>query len=145
MEHPNIEINDVNRTWLKEMMDDVIKANRLGITQQGEDDVAWFIWGAPGIGKTDMVKQLAAEHNMDLVVLNLVPDGVALGLTPLPVVVTELVGRGADEGAVVERELEALILDDFHPCYLVTTPDQLVLQTGQHIHSHLQIPSRNRG
>jgi len=82
MPHPNTEIRDVDRQWLKEMMDDTIRANRLGITQKGEDDVAWFIWGAPGIGKTDMVKQLAAEHNMDLVVMNLNQMGADVLLIP---------------------------------------------------------------
>ena len=76
----------------------------------------------------------------NLVVLNLVSDGVAPGFTPLPVVVAELVGRGADEGAVIERELEALVLDDLHPRDLVTTPDQLILQTGHHVHPHFQFP-----
>lgn len=70
LEHPNLNMVNFNRNGLIEVLERVIESNKLGISKD-TGELAIFIWGAPGISKTDLFKQLASKHNMQCMIANL--------------------------------------------------------------------------
>lgn len=64
-EHPNPDIENVNYDLLQEYVDDIVISRLEGFSTQ---PAPLLIWGAPGIGKTQIVEGVAKKYDMDCVV-----------------------------------------------------------------------------
>jgi hypothetical protein len=60
LSHPNPEIVNVNAQELAEELSDLFESQK-----------PVFIWGAPGIGKTDIVRQVGEKYGVDVIVFTL--------------------------------------------------------------------------
>jgi hypothetical protein len=61
LEHPNTDLEDVTREELKLELETLIDAG-----QAGDKPNPLLIWGAPGIGKTAIINEVAKFHDMSL-------------------------------------------------------------------------------
>jgi hypothetical protein len=61
LEHPNTEVNNVNTKKLKMLIETQLDAGHAG-----RKPAPMLIWGAPGIGKTAIIEQVAKFHDMTL-------------------------------------------------------------------------------
>lgn len=69
LEHPNSIVKNINEEGLMRKIERQINVVRN--MPESAKKQAICIWGAPGIGKTQIMKSLAKKHDMDIIIINL--------------------------------------------------------------------------
>lgn len=68
--HPNMKMKNMKRGELFDILQDIVDANKMGLSEQTEH-LCLFIWGAPGVSKTSLMKELAAKNGMQCMIINM--------------------------------------------------------------------------
>lgn len=72
LKHPNKNVVNVDADELKELLLDAFELKVTKSVQESDTEQrSLFIWGAPGIGKTDILKQVCNKLGVDLIVWHL--------------------------------------------------------------------------